>query len=51
MKPRTVRELPLKVDAVPGAHQAGLGIPDREALILSGQETMDSGLILEQDRT
>jgi prevent-host-death family protein len=26
-------------------------IPDREALIMSGPETMDSGLILEQDRT
>jgi len=26
-------------------------MPNREALILSGPETMDSGLILEQDRT
>ena len=26
-------------------------MPDREALIMSGPETMDSGLILEQDRT
>jgi hypothetical protein len=26
-------------------------VPDREALIMSGPETMDSGLILEQDRT
>jgi prevent-host-death family protein len=25
-------------------------MPDREALIMSGPETMDSGLILEQDR-
>lgn len=26
-------------------------IPNREALIMSGPETMNSGLILEQDRT
>ena len=26
-------------------------MPDREALIMSGPETPDSGLILEQDRT
>jgi antitoxin (DNA-binding transcriptional repressor) of toxin-antitoxin stability system len=26
-------------------------MPDPEALIMSGPETMDSGLILEQDRT
>ena len=26
-------------------------MPGREALIMSGPETMDSGLILEQDRT
>jgi prevent-host-death family protein len=26
-------------------------MPDREALIMSGPETMDSGLMLEQDRT
>ena len=26
-------------------------MPDREALIMSDSETMDSGLILEQDRT
>jgi prevent-host-death family protein len=26
-------------------------LPNREALIMSGPETMDSGLILEQDRT
>jgi prevent-host-death family protein len=26
-------------------------MPDREALIMGGPETMDSGLILEQDRT
>jgi antitoxin (DNA-binding transcriptional repressor) of toxin-antitoxin stability system len=26
-------------------------VPDREALIMGGPETMDSGLILEQDRT
>jgi antitoxin (DNA-binding transcriptional repressor) of toxin-antitoxin stability system len=26
-------------------------MPDREAVILSGPETMDSGLILEQERT
>ena len=26
-------------------------MPDREALIMSGPVTMDSGLILEQDRT
>jgi antitoxin (DNA-binding transcriptional repressor) of toxin-antitoxin stability system len=26
-------------------------MPDREALIMSGPETVDSGLILEQDRT
>jgi prevent-host-death family protein len=26
-------------------------MPNREALIMSGPETMDSGLILEQDRT
>lgn len=26
-------------------------MPDREALIISGPETTDSGLILEQDRT
>jgi prevent-host-death family protein len=26
-------------------------MPDREALIMSGLETLDSGLILEQDRT
>jgi len=26
-------------------------MPDREALIMSQPETMDSGLILEQDRT
>jgi prevent-host-death family protein len=26
-------------------------MPDREALIMSGPQTMDSGLILEQDRT
>ena len=26
-------------------------MPDREALIMSTPETMDSGLILEQDRT
>ena len=26
-------------------------MPDREALILSGPETMDSGRMLEQDRT
>ena len=26
-------------------------MPDREALILSGPETVDSGVILEQDRT
>lgn len=26
-------------------------MPNRESLILSGPETMDSGLILEQDRT
>jgi prevent-host-death family protein len=26
-------------------------MPDREALIMSGPETLDSGLILEQDRT
>ena len=25
-------------------------MPDREALIMSGPETMDSGLIMEQDR-
>ena len=25
-------------------------MPDREALIMSGPETLDSGLILEQDR-
>jgi hypothetical protein len=25
-------------------------MPDREAMIMSGPETMDSGLILEQDR-
>ena len=26
-------------------------MPDRESLIMGGPETMDSGLILEQDRT
>jgi prevent-host-death family protein len=26
-------------------------MPDREVLIMSGPQTMDSGLILEQDRT
>jgi hypothetical protein len=26
-------------------------MPDREALIMKGPETMDSGLMLEQDRT
>jgi prevent-host-death family protein len=26
-------------------------MPNRESLIMSGPETMDSGLILEQDRT
>jgi len=26
-------------------------MPNREALIMSGPETMDSGMILEQDRT
>lgn len=26
-------------------------MPDREVLIMNGPETMDSGLILEQDRT
>ena len=26
-------------------------MPDREALIMGGPETMDSGLMLEQDRT
>jgi prevent-host-death family protein len=26
-------------------------MPDREALIMSGPETMDSGTIMEQDRT
>ena len=26
-------------------------MPNREALIMSGSKTMDSGLILEQDRT
>jgi antitoxin (DNA-binding transcriptional repressor) of toxin-antitoxin stability system len=26
-------------------------MPNREALIMRGRETMDSGLILEQDRT
>jgi antitoxin (DNA-binding transcriptional repressor) of toxin-antitoxin stability system len=26
-------------------------MPDREALIMSGPETLDNGLILEQDRT
>jgi prevent-host-death family protein len=26
-------------------------MPDRDALIMSGPETVDSGLILEQDRT
>jgi prevent-host-death family protein len=35
----------------PISHRAAPRMPDREALIMSGPETLDSGLILEQDRT
>ena len=35
----------------PVSSQPAPRMPDREALIMSGPETLDSGLILEQDRT
>ena len=35
----------------PISHRPAPRMPDREALIMSGPETLDSGLILEQDRT
>jgi antitoxin (DNA-binding transcriptional repressor) of toxin-antitoxin stability system len=35
----------------PFSHRPAPRMPDREALIMSGPETLDSGLILEQDRT
>lgn len=34
----------------PISYRATPRMPDREALIMSGPETMDSGLVLEQDR-
>lgn len=34
----------------PIAEKMRARMPDREALIMSGPETMDSGLIMEQDR-
>jgi prevent-host-death family protein len=34
----------------PISDQPAPRMPDREALIMSGPETVDSGLILEQDR-
>jgi len=61
MRSSTVRELHLKTsDIVRGVPVAEIRpitdkpaprMPNREALIMSGPETMDSGLILEQDRT
>ncbi len=54
----TVRELYLKSSeyrppvAKGESSTCGMQLmPDREALIMSGPTTMDSGLILEQDRT
>lgn len=35
----------------PVSERSSPRMPDREALIRGGPETMDSGLILEQDRT
>ena len=35
----------------PFNRKASPRMPDREALIMGGPETLDSGLILEQDRT
>jgi prevent-host-death family protein len=35
----------------PISHRSTPRMPDREALIMSGPETPDSGPILEQDRT
>src|ERR1035438_7755928 len=35
----------------PISHRPAPHMPDREALIMSGPETLDSGLILEQERT
>jgi antitoxin (DNA-binding transcriptional repressor) of toxin-antitoxin stability system len=35
----------------PVSQQPRPRMPDREALIMTGPETMDTGLILEQDRT
>ncbi len=58
MKRPTVRELHLKSSEIVRKVVAGESstrgtpfMPDREALIMSGPTTMDSGLILEQDRT
>ena len=58
MKSDPVRKLRLKTGAIvrqvagrPGAHHPDTRMPDREALIKSGPESMDSGRILEQDRT
>jgi antitoxin (DNA-binding transcriptional repressor) of toxin-antitoxin stability system len=35
----------------PISERSAARMPDREVLIMSGPETRDSGLILEQDRT
>jgi len=62
MKSSTVRELHLKTSEIlravadgdeirPVSDRPRRSMPDREALIMSGPETLDSGLILEQDRT
>jgi hypothetical protein len=59
VKTSTVRELHLKTREIvrqvaeirPISERPAPRRPDREALIMSGPETMDSDLILEQDRT
>ena len=49
MKSSTVRELDPKTGEITG--QPVPRVPHREVLIMSLPETMDSGLMLEQDRT
>lgn len=56
MKSSTARELEPKTSEMVSEVVAGESfitsrMPDREALIMSGPETMDSGQIVEQDRT
>jgi hypothetical protein len=48
MHPLPVGEPHLKTGEIVGQPMARM--PDREALIMSGPETTDSGLILEQER-